>query len=81
MVRGDGHFLGHPQTFARMQSDFLYPQVADRRPPQEWEAAGGEDIRAVAKQRAREILGSHVPDHVAGEVDRELRKNFDIYLR
>lgn len=81
VVTGDGHFLGHPQTFARMQSDFLYPQVADRRPPQEWEAAGGEDVRAVAKQRTREILGAHFPEHVSGEVDQELREMFEICLR
>jgi len=41
---GEVHFLGQPQTLARMQSDFLYPQIADRRSAAEWEAGGAHDI-------------------------------------
>jgi trimethylamine--corrinoid protein Co-methyltransferase len=77
---GEGHFLGHPQTLARMQSDFLYPSLADRRSPEAWEAEGAKDIREVARQRAKDILATHFPGHLTGETDRTLRAAFDIRL-
>ena len=48
---------------ARMKSDFLYPALADRRSPGEWEEAGSPDIRDLAIRRTRAILREHVPDH------------------
>ncbi|MBM3525952.1 MAG: trimethylamine methyltransferase [Alphaproteobacteria bacterium] len=80
VVRGEGHFLGQPQTLARMQTDFLYPRIADRRSPAEWEAAGAEDIRRVANRRAREILATHVPRHLDPALVAELRRRFDLRL-
>jgi len=79
-VRGEGHFLGHPQTYGRMTSDFLYPDLADRRPIQDWEAAGAPDIRAAARARAREVLATHFPAHIPRAVDDDLRARFDIRL-
>ena len=63
-----------------MESDFLYPQIADRRTPEEWEAAGAPDIRAQARKCAREILASHFPGHLTEETDRRLRAMLDIRL-
>ncbi len=80
VARGEGHFLGRPETLARMQSDFVYPEVADRRGIEEWQAAGGSDIREVARERTREILASHYPRHLSDELDARLRERFDIRL-
>ena len=80
IVRGEGHFLGHHETLNRMQSDFLYPTLADRRPPQDWEADGAKDMREQAIGRAREILASHFPRHISRETDQKLRSRFDIRL-
>ena len=63
VVAGEGHFLGQPDTLARMSSDFLYPQLADRRSPAQWEQGGAMDIRAVARQRTAQLLASHFPTH------------------
>ena len=79
VVRGEGHFLGRPETFQRMKTDFLYPQIADRRPPLEWEAAGSQDIRSLANSRARAILAEHYPTHLSG-IEDALRAQFDIVL-
>lgn len=79
-VRTEGHFLGHPQTYGRMTSDFLYPDLADRRPIGEWEAAGAPDIRDAARARARDILAAHFPAHIAPDIDASLRARFDIRL-
>ena len=80
IVRGEGHFLGHPETYKRMNSDFLYPDIADRRSAQEWEEAGSKDIREVARERAREILASHWTRGFSAEVDAQIRAKFDIRL-
>jgi len=80
IVRSEGHFLGHPQTLARMQSDFLYPELADRRTFEEWQADGGKDIHQVAKEKTREMLASCFPNHIPAEIDDKLRAQFDIRL-
>ena len=80
VARGEGHFLGQIDTLARMQTDFLYPQIADRRTYGEWEAAGSLEIRLAAKKRARELLETHFPNHISSEIHTILRNKFDIKL-
>ena len=80
VVRGDGHFLGQPSTLARMRSDFVYPEVGDRRAPSAWEEDGGHDVRHRARERVRDILSSHYPDHLDPERDRRIRDAFDIRI-
>ena len=80
VVGGEGHFLGHPETYKRMQSDFLYPKLADRRSPQEWEDGGAIDARERAKQETRALLASYFPRHISHEIDQQLRATFDIRL-
>lgn len=79
-VLGEGHYLGHPQTFARMKTDYLYPAVADRRGIGEWEAAGARDAREVARDKVRGVLSEHYPDHIPPRLDRMLRDNYTIVL-
>ena len=80
IVRTEGHFLGHPQTLQRMQSDFLYPEIADRRTFEDWETDGSKDIHHVAKAKTREMLATCFPKHISSEVDDKLRALFDIRL-
>ena len=80
VVRSEGHFLGEANTYQRMKSDYVYPTVADRRTPQEWENDGSMDIRQVANQRAQELLASYFPDHIEKELDLRIRDQFDIRL-
>ena len=80
VARGDGHFLGQPETYQRMKSDFLYPQIADRRTPDEWQADGSPDIRQAARAKAHEILDSHFPDHIGSDLQQTLRAKFEIRL-
>jgi len=77
---GAGHYLGHPQTFSRMKSDYLYPDIADRRSISEWEDAGARDARDVARESVRKILAEHYPSHIPDHLDEQLRDNFDIIL-
>ncbi|MEM7029387.1 MAG: trimethylamine methyltransferase family protein [Chloroflexota bacterium] len=80
IVHGEGHFLGHSETLKRMQTDFLYPTLADRRTPESWEADGSSDIREQAKARTRHILETHIPTHIDNELDQVIRSRFDIRL-
>ena len=44
-----------------MKADYVYPQIADRRSPDEWEADGALDMRARARIAARQILATPRP--------------------
>ena len=58
VVHGEGHFLGQPETLQRMQSDFVYPQIGDRRSIEDWQADGARDIREVARDRHGKFCSS-----------------------
>jgi len=75
-----GHYLGHAQTFARMKTDYVYPEIADRRSISEWQDAGGPDARDVARDRVRRILADHYPRHISTDVDAAIRGTYNIIL-
>ena len=80
VVNGEGHFLGRAETLERMQSDFLYPGIADRTDHEVWTVNGAKDIRDVANQRVRDILHQHYPSHIPTYMDNTLRDRFAIRL-
>jgi trimethylamine--corrinoid protein Co-methyltransferase len=80
VVRGEGHFLGHPETRLRMRRDFVYPAVGDRATPDAWEQAGGRDVRERARDRVRSVMRSHYPEHIGRDIDDRIRGAFDILL-
>ena len=80
VCRGEGHYLGHQQTYARMKTDYYYPQVGDRQTPAEWEAAGSEDVLSRAVDRTRTTLASHYPDHLTDAIDTLFRRDYPILL-
>ncbi len=80
ICHGEGHYLGHAQTLARMKSDYFYPVVSDRRTPSDWEADGSRDVRAQAIQHTRDVLQSHYPDHLSDATDLALRQSCDMLL-
>jgi trimethylamine--corrinoid protein Co-methyltransferase len=80
VVNGEGHFLGHAQTLERMESDYVYPQIADRHTPDTWASEGSMDMLERARQRAREILNDHHPNYLTSEIDVMLRSQYNIIL-
>ena len=80
LVRGDGHYLGSADTMARMQSDFLYPEISDRRTPDEWTEAGSPTIRNSALARTKQILRNHFPEHISISTEQAIRERYDIHL-
>jgi trimethylamine--corrinoid protein Co-methyltransferase len=80
VVAGEGHYLRHPQTLELMRSEYLYPTLADRSPPDEWEKAGSPDIRRRAAERVRALLSGHFPAYIDAATDRRIRERFPIRL-
>lgn len=78
IVHGEGHFLGHADTYARMKSDFVYPAHADRQAPEAWLANGAPNINTSARKTVTDTLASHFPRHIGTEVEQDLRSRFDI---
>jgi trimethylamine--corrinoid protein Co-methyltransferase len=77
---GPGHYLGHPDTLKCMESEFLYPEIADRTPSGAWESDGATTMLERAQARAREILAGHYPDHLDPKLDAAIRDRFPIKL-
>jgi trimethylamine--corrinoid protein Co-methyltransferase len=77
-VHGEGHFLRQEQTLNLMRSEYEYPALADRLPPNVWEDAGSFDIREQAAMRVKEILSMHYPEYIDPVVDAKIRDKFKI---
>lgn len=80
VVFGAGHFLGHEQTIASMQRDYLYPDLAGRENPDAWEEIGNEGMSDRAQKRVRAILDAPAPDHIDPKADAKIRERFNILL-
>jgi trimethylamine---corrinoid protein Co-methyltransferase len=63
-----------------MQTEYLYPEVADRRTAGEWEVTGKEDVSELAHQKVKQILSTHYPEYIEPDADRRIRDRFPIRL-
>jgi len=77
---GPGHYLGSAQTLELMQTEYVYPSLADRSSPKEWAEKGRPDLIARASERKRAILEGFFPMHIPFEIDKAVRERFRIHL-
>src|SRR3546814_20929711 len=75
VCKGPGHFLGHAQTLALMNSEYLYPGLLDRDSRDEWERKGARDIREAARERARKVLAENWPEVIPGALEAANRRS------
>jgi trimethylamine---corrinoid protein Co-methyltransferase len=77
---GPGHYLGHAQTLSVMQTEYIYPRIADRMSPKEWVEVGKPDLieRAIAVKK--KILGAPRRQIIDMVTDMEIREKFKIHL-
>jgi len=80
-VAGPQHFLGSAETLARMQTDYLYPEVAERQNPASWADLGSLDMAEKAKLEVERILALDGLDHIPPDVHRDICKQYPIYLK
>ncbi len=79
-ARGPGHFLGHDQTIALMESEYVYPEIADRESPDSWIEKGSQDMWARARNRVRDVLSTYYPRHIEAGRDADVRQRYPIRL-
>lgn len=75
-----GHFLGNAQTLELMETEYVYPSLADRNSPSDWSEQGSLDISARARKRVEEVLSQPSPPHITPENDAAVRAMFPIRL-
>ena len=80
-VKGPGHFLGHTQTMELMESEYVYPQIANRQSPSDWKQAGALDSWEHATLKAKKILNTYYPQYIDPKLDSVIRCNFPIRLQ
>ncbi len=77
---GPGHYLGAEQTLRLMQTEYVYPTLANRSSPKEWAEMGRPDLLRRAHERVKALL-AQARSTVPAEVDVEIRRRFRIYFR
>jgi trimethylamine--corrinoid protein Co-methyltransferase len=80
VVNNEGHYLGHPETYARMKSDFYYPEMAERKSLEEWAESYKLDMGQRADNKASKILKEYRPNHLSKEIEDYLSKRFSLDL-
>ena len=80
VCNGEGHFLGTQQSLNLMNSEYYYPHTGDRQRREDWELAGGLDMRERAREKAHHILKTHHPQPIPAEIDAQIRERFEILL-
>lgn len=79
-IGGPGHYLGSDQTLARMQTDYVYPAIADRSSPKEWEELQKPDLIEQATARKMQILSQRSAARFDAATDAAIRARFNIHL-
>jgi len=77
---GPGHYLGSSQTLARMQTEYVYPNVGNRMSPKEWVEAGRPQLLDRAIARKNDIL-ARAGSQIDPQIDGAIRAAFNIYFR
>ena len=75
---GPGHYLGHAQTLEVMQTEYVYPAVANRSSPKEWVENDRPDLIQKAIERKNRILAEAAPTLIDADVDRAIRARWQI---
>lgn len=75
VLGGPGHYLGHDQTLRLMQTEYVYPELADRSSPKEWVERGQPALLDKARARKETILGRD-GHQIDDALDARLRQRF-----
>jgi trimethylamine--corrinoid protein Co-methyltransferase len=69
--------MGLRHTLDHIRTEHYLPRLFDRSTYETWETRGAKDIREVAREKAREILATHMPEPLPKEVREELKAIID----
>ena len=77
---GPGHYLGSDQTLSLMQTEYIYPVLADRSSPKEWQEKDRPDLIEQAVARKEALIAAPTPAALPPKVDAHIRQRFKIHL-
>jgi len=80
-VFGAGHYLGHEQTLELMNSEYLYPEIADRLTPGVWGNMGRKNLYQQAHDKVGQMLADYYPVYIDSKADQRIRDRFPIRLQ
>ncbi|WP_438957153.1 trimethylamine methyltransferase family protein [Cognatiyoonia sp.] len=80
-LEGPGHYLGSDQTLALMQTEYIYPEVADRTSPKEWAENDKPDLIETAMAAKEKILSEPSSAWLDPATDEAIRARFNIHLK
>ena len=80
-INGPGHYLGSDQTLGLMETEYVYPVVADRTSPKEWQERDKPDLIETAIARKQSILSMPAAGRFAPDIDKAIRERFNIHLK
>jgi trimethylamine--corrinoid protein Co-methyltransferase len=64
-----------------METEYLYPQLADRGTYNEWKDTGKRDAYEIAHEKVKKILSEHYPVYIDPAADAKIRERFPIALK
>ena len=63
-----------------MQSEYLYPEIADRLTPGAWEEMGRHTLYEQAHEKVKQMLTDYYPTYIDAAADKRIRDKFPIKL-
>mgnify|MGYP001166318566 FL=1 len=80
VVKEDMHFLGEPETLARMSTDFQYPLAAKRLSPENWMQNKEVNILNEAKQKMDSLISEDFSSHLDTSLLSHFAKKYGLEL-
>ena len=77
-LEGPGHYLGSAHTMSLMETEYLYPKIANRLSPKEWAEVGKPDIVTDAQSYIRETMAQPAPSHISAALDKSLKDKWPL---
>jgi trimethylamine--corrinoid protein Co-methyltransferase len=68
-----GYFVAEPESAALCRKEVWVPELSDRKPYQEWQAAGGSSMEERGHIRLQDILAHHKPPEIHQEVVEKIQ--------
>ena len=76
-----GNFMTAPHTMTHLRTEYYYGNgVTDRKSREKWEQEGSLDTRQRALAIARKLLANPKPTYIPEDIDKAIRKKFNILL-
>ena len=63
-----------------METEYLYPKIANRLSPKEWAEVGKPDIVADAQAYIKKVIEGPEPTHISADMDANLKAKWPLMV-